>query len=310
MVCAAEEAGAERASAEEGRSDVASGEATGVNRLREVVGWFVQGTKRQGFVWKNNAIRVLLSPIGGQSHAAAINNNSIVVGWYEVSPGITHAIRYQNGVITDLGTWGGRSAQATAINANGDIAGFRKILVNGTLVKQGVRLRADGTRQIIKPLPGFDNLVPTEINDIGDLAGSMSVEASDFPFDAAAFMVKGAAGTTVTRLTRAGCCFGSVGLSLNKARKAVGYLFDRNGDPEENAWLWNTAAAQEVALSVLPEARATGWYQLTVASDINNNGVIVGQGAIRPASGGQLMRAFMLVPVPTLTSAQEAAQAQ
>jgi probable HAF family extracellular repeat protein len=278
--------------------------------LREVVGWFVQGTKRQGFVWKNSAITVLLSPIGGQSHAAASNNNSIVVGWYEVSPGITHAIRYQNGVTTDLGTWGGRSAQATAINANGDIAGFREILVNGSLVKQGVRLRADGTRQIIKPLPGFDNLVPTEINDIGDLAGSMSVEASDFPFDAAAFMVKGAVGTTVTRLTRAGCCFGSVGLSLNKARKAVGYLFDRNGDPEENAWLWNTAAAQEVALSVLPEARAAGWYQLTVASDINNNGVIVGQGAIRPPGGGQFMRAFMLVPVPTLTSAQEAAQAQ
>jgi probable HAF family extracellular repeat protein len=286
------------------------GEATGINRLREVAGWFLQGTKRQGFVWKNNVIKVLLSPVGGHSHAAAINNNSVVVGWYEVSPGITHAFRYQNGVTTDLGTWGGRSAQATAINANGDIAGFREIFVNGALVKQGVRLRADGTRQIIKPLPGFDNLVPTEINDTGDLAGSMSVEASDFPFDAAAFIVKGATGTTVTRLTPAGCCFGSVGLSLNKSRKVVGYRFDRLADPSELGRLWDVSANQEISLYTLPEALAAGWWRLSQPSDINNNGVIVGQGAIRPASGGQLMRAFMLVPIPTLTSAQEAAQAQ
>jgi hypothetical protein len=94
-----------------------------------------------------------------------------------------------------------------------------------------------------------------------------------------------------------------VGLSLNKSRKVVGDIFDRNGDPEDNAWLWDVPAARSVALSVLPEARAAGWYQLAVASDINNNGVIVGQGAIRPATGGQLMRAFMLVPVPMLTSA-------
>ena len=103
--------------------------------------------------------------------------------------------------------------QVTTVNTNGDIAGFREIFVNGVLLKQGAR-------QIIKPLPAFDNLVPTKINDTGDLAGLISVEASDFPFDAAAFIVKGATGTTVTQLTRAGCCFGRVGLSLNKARKA------------------------------------------------------------------------------------------
>ncbi len=102
----------------------------------------------------------------------------MVVGWHEVSPGITHAFRHQNGVTTDLGNWGGRSSQATAINANGDIAGFREIQANGQWVKQGVRLKANGTRQIIKPLAGFGNLVPTEINDTGDLAGSMSLNAS------------------------------------------------------------------------------------------------------------------------------------
>lgn len=278
------------------------GEATGINRLREVVGWYVQGANRQGFIWKNNAITTILSPIGGQSHAAAINNSSVVVGWYEVSPGITHAFRHQNGVTTDLGNWGGRSSQATAINASGDIAGFREIQVNGQWVKQGVRLKATGTRQIIKPLAGFDNLVPTEINDTGDLAGSMSFNASEFPFDAAAFIVKGASGTTVTRLTPAGCCFGSVGYSLNSSRKVVGYRFDRLADPSELGRLWDVTAAQEISLYTLPEALAAGWWRLSEPSDINNNGVIVGQGAIRPASGGQLMRAFMLVPIPALTS--------
>ena len=278
------------------------GEATGVNSLREVVGWFVQGTMRRGFVWKNNHIRQILSPVGGHSHAAAINNNSEVVGWYEVSPGVTNAFHfnYRTGVTKNLGKWGGRSAQATAINTYGDIAGFREVWANGAWVKQGVRLKRDGTLQIIRPLAGFDNLVPTEINDNGDLAGSMSLNASNFPFDAAAFMAQG---TTVRRLTPAGCCFGSVGYSLNAARKVVGFRFDKLADPSELGRLWDTATSTELALSVLPEAMAAGWYRLSQPSDINNSGVIVGQGALRNASGSWNLRAFMLVPVPQLTSA-------
>ncbi|NML16888.1 DUF3466 family protein [Azohydromonas caseinilytica] len=277
------------------------GEATGINSLREVVGWFVQGTTRRGFVWKNNQIRQLLSPVGGHSHAAAINNNSEVVGWYEVSPGVTNAFHfnYRTGVTTNLGKWGGRSAQATAINAYGDIAGFREVWVNGAWVKQGVRLKRDGTLQIIRPLAGLDNLVPTKINDNGDLAGSMSLNASNFPFDAVSFIAKG---TTVTRLTQPGCCFGSVGLSLNNSGKLVGYVFDKLADPSDLARVWDTATGTSVSLSALPQALAAGWYRLSDASDINHNGVIVGQGQIRPASGGAFNRAFMLVPVPQLAT--------
>lgn len=283
------------------------GEATGINKLGEVSGWFLQGTTRRGFLWTNNTIVTLPSPFGGANHAAAINDSSVVVGYFETAPGITHAFRYKNGVLTDLGTWGGVSAQATAINANGDIAGFRQVMLNGKPVKQAVRLKNGGMPQIFKPLAGFDNLVPTEINNNGDMAGSLSVEASDFPMDAAAFIVQG---NTLKRITAAGCCFGSVGLSLNNSRKVVGYIFDKLGDPVNNAWLWNVPASSSTALSVLPEAKAAGWYQLDEAADINNHGVIVGQGAIRPPSGGQLLRAFMLVPVPVLSSTPGSAQPQ
>lgn len=73
----------------------------------------------------------------------------------------------------------------------------------------------------------------------------MSLKDSDFLLSPPLYL-KGAWGTTVTRLTRPGCIFGSVELSLNKTSKAVGCLFDRNGDLFENAWLRDTAASREV----------------------------------------------------------------
>ncbi|WP_157270146.1 DUF3466 family protein [Azohydromonas aeria] len=277
------------------------GEATGINASGQVSGWFLQGTTRRAFLWTNNAIVQIPSPFSGANHAAAINDSGVVVGYFETSPGVTRAFKFQNGLLTDLGNWGGISAQATAINNSGVIAGFRQKWVNGKLVKQAVRLGSGGLMQVFSPLAGFDNIVPTEINGNGDMAGSLSVEASNFPMDAASFIVQGNA---VKRITAAGCCFGSVGLSLNNSRKVVGFIHDRLGDPANNAWAWDVpaGAVTNTALSVLPAAKAAGWYQLTEAADINNNGVIVGQGAIRPAGGGQLMRAFMLVPVPGLTT--------
>ena len=234
-----------------------------------------------------------MSPIGGHSHAAAINNRSEVVGWYETSPGITHAWHYRYGVLTDLGTWGGRSAQATAINANGDIAGFREVRVNGVLVKQGVRLRKGGIPRIVRPLAGFDNLVPTEINGLGDLAGSMSLNGSDFPYGAAMFIARG---LMVTRLNSASCCYPFVGFSLNTARQVVGYRFDQNGDPPSDAWLWDADTGAETDLSRLPEVQAAGWLQMGEAGDINNKGMIVGFG--KWSSNRRIsFRAFMLEPI-------------
>jgi probable HAF family extracellular repeat protein len=270
------------------------GEATGINAVGQIVGWYLRGDKKQAFLWKNHDLRLLMSPIGGDSVASAVNDRSEIVGWFEALPGIAHAFYAYNGAITDLGSWGGVSAQATSINKHGDIVGFREKVVNGVLVKQGILMLRGQRPEIIRPLPGFDHLVPNAINEKGDVVGYMSPNNTRFPFGAAAFRFSDG------KLTRLGpvrdpFVYGYVGLSINKHGQTVGYFFDRLGDPFENAHIWDKQG-QESNLAILPEARAAGWYQLTEPNDINNDGVIVGAGAQRPATGGQRTRGFMLVP--------------
>jgi probable HAF family extracellular repeat protein len=266
------------------------GEATGVNADGEVVGWYWRGSTKQAFLWKNHQIQLLMSPIGGNSAATAINDRSEVVGWFEVSPGVVHGFHYFRGKLTDLGAWGGTSAQATGINKHGEIVGFREKAQGGQVVKQGVRVLQGRRPELVLPLTGFDNLVPTDINDQGEVAGSMWFSGRPYDFDTATFATRDG---QVVNLQRPNCCFGTVGVALNKKGQVVGYNFDRLGDPHENMTLWDPKQGQ-LNLSVLQSARDQGFFQLTEGNDIDDKGVIVGAGVVYPSINTP--HAVMLVP--------------
>ena len=265
------------------------GEATGINRDGEVVGWYWRGGTRQAFLWKNHQIRLLMSPIGGHSVATAINDRAEVVGWFEVAPGVTHAFHYHKGRMTDLGAWGGTSSQATGINKHGDIVGFREKQVGALVLKQGVR-RLQGQRpELLRPPKGMDNLVPADINDRGEVAGSMWSTDRPYDFETATFATRDG---QVVNLQRPNCCFGTAGVSLNNKGQVVGYNFDRNGDPHENMTLWDPRQGQ-IGLSGL--GRPVGWYQLTEGNAIDDKGVIVGAGVQNWGVDGR-PHAVMLMP--------------
>ncbi|WP_029000124.1 hypothetical protein [Azohydromonas australica] len=265
------------------------GKATGVNALGEVVGWYMQGAATQAFRWKGNTLTPLPT-LGGSSYAAAINDRSEIVGWSEVSPGVVHAAYFHAGKVVDLGTWGGVSAQATGINENGDIVGFREVMREGVLVRQGVRVLSGQAPQLLRPPAGFDALVPQSINRNGDIAGTLH-KAGGLSFDTQAFTL---VGTQLKRLRSDACCNGSPAsaAAINNARQTVGHKFDAGGDPRQRGRLWQNS--QPVALDVLPEAAAAGWYALGETTAINNRGVIVGVGQ----TGARNVRAYMLVPKP------------
>jgi probable HAF family extracellular repeat protein len=61
---------------------------------------------------------------GNLSVANAINDNGVVVGYTDVTPGLPHAFRWSAGTMTDLGVEpGGASSVANAVNDSGQVAG-------------------------------------------------------------------------------------------------------------------------------------------------------------------------------------------
>jgi probable HAF family extracellular repeat protein len=83
----------------------------------------------QAFTWNPKTMQTtvlgLLPDEGGIfTSASGINSSGEVVGSGDNSASDERAWKYQNGVMTDIGTLGGPQASATAINGSGEIVGF------------------------------------------------------------------------------------------------------------------------------------------------------------------------------------------
>lgn len=108
------------------------GEALAINDLGQAAGVSVGGNVNafRPVMWDSNGQPTDLIPEPadpGTSEANGINNNGVVIGYYQPQPqnnNQVHAFRWQSGVFTDLGTMGTDTySGAWGINTKGDIVG-------------------------------------------------------------------------------------------------------------------------------------------------------------------------------------------
>jgi probable HAF family extracellular repeat protein len=125
------------------------------------------------FIWDKQNGLVELPTIGGNTSPQAISNDGHIVGHFFHRPPFTddHAFIHKDGVMTDLGTLGGRFSFAYDINDRGEIVGGAE---DESLVMQ-VYVYANGTMRGLGTLVANQSAAATAINNRGQIVGDAGV---------------------------------------------------------------------------------------------------------------------------------------
>lgn len=158
--------------------DLGMTNATGLNDSGVVIGyeWF-GGEIYYAYTWTNGVKNGLGSLVpGGSSVAYGINNASQIVG-YSWRPGVydsNHAFLWDNSIMTDLGTLGGSSSQARAINDSAEIVGWS---ISDSTLNGHAFLWKDGTMIDLGTLGG-EGSSAADINNLGQVVGHSRIADS------------------------------------------------------------------------------------------------------------------------------------
>ena len=233
------------------------------------------GQLNQAVKWEGG-IGVFLNARGGDSSAYGINATGDLAGSATVTAGNgswAHAATWSGDVMTDLGTLGGDSSEASSINATGQVAG-----ASGTKAGGGALLLDDTARAFLWSAGtmtdlgtlGGDSSSANAVNDKGQVVGWSGTTAGGgaLAFDPNARAFVWDSGQMIPLGTLEGGTVSSAS-SINNAGVIVGYAIDSiNG---QRAVLWEAGSIADLN-TLIP---AEGGFTLLAAYDVNETGQIV-----------------------------------
>ncbi len=270
--------------------------AFSINNSGQIVGWaHVSGhfTDHACIFYPNGMTNKDLGGLPGWSlsWALSINNNCQIVGTATDGSGAYRACLFDptgGGANRDLGTLGGTYSCAGSINDQGQIVGWA--------------YNSSGYNRACL----FDPTNPLNNRDLGTLGGNLSEASSNNDGQivgsaqnssgyhrACLFDPTGDANNNINLGTLVGFDYSSAS-SINNNGQIVGSVFnDAHNINTFRACLFDPAGGgANINLNTLIDP-SSGW-NLGVAFDISNNGLIVGYG-VNPS--GQI-RAYLLIPEP------------
>ncbi len=210
-----------------------------------------------------SAAMIDLGTLGTHSHALAINEKGQVVGFFETrfpngEAGPFHAFLWENGTLIDIGSLGGGSTVAYAINNRGQVVG-----------RSGTRafLWEDGIMRDLGTLGGSFSLAQA-INDKGEIAG-LSENARG---QEDAFLWKDGAFTDLGNLGQGWLTYV---VGINKKGLVAGTSVATSG--EIHAFLWDKVMIDLGTLGCFFAPACPPGTVSSRAQDLNNRGQVVGQ---------------------------------
>ena len=306
--------------------------AYGINASGQVVGTSnstYYGNNANGFYWENGTMNSIGTLGGNTSVARDINDSGMITGTSQTSSGQQHAFRWEpgaaSGSMVDLGTTGGTASHGMGINNNGQIAGESNTGVNNNTEA----VRWDGNTTTSLGVGNGGNFGRARgMNDSGRIVGSSGSTTAGYWRPNGSFVnlepYPGSGATSIandineqnqivgwiqdyehraviwqngSRQLLDELYYGhSEAYGINENGQAVGefdvFIEDENYNfsYERHAFIWDSESQITDLNDLL--INGDGWT-LQTASDINDNGQIVGSAIF----GGQT-RAFLLNPVP------------
>ncbi len=242
------------------------------------------GNGEYAFLYRNGGL-IDLGTLGQRIWAEDLNDADQVVGRSRRADGITRAFMWDNGTITDLGSFTDTSeSYATGINNQGQITGYADTIAAPYILQLHAFIWQDkvftdlGT---LEPSNHGDSYAAA-INELGQVVGRSEYGAGDYRH---AFLWDATYG--MTDLGTFGG-IGSLATDVNNMGQVVGSSQDGSG-------LWQPFLWQDGVMTDLNELLdpGSGW-EITYAYGINDQGWIAGYGKNPDGKG----RAVLLVPEP------------